>query len=97
MNGRIGNMVEVAVSFGSAILGILLIVGAVLILRFLKNVLVNAVLGVIALIAINLGSQAANLGLTIPLTAVTVVISAVLGLAGVGILILLKVLGVSIQ
>jgi len=90
-------MVEVAVSFGSAILGILLIVGAVLILRFLKNVLVNAVLGVIALIVINLGSQAANLGLTIPLTAVTVVVSAVLGLAGVGILILLKVLGVSIQ
>ncbi len=89
-------MVEIVVSVGSIIFAIILIAAALLILKFLKNILVNTVLGVIALLAVNFLSQATGWGVNIPLTLVTIAVSAVLGLAGVGILIVLAVLGVKL-
>jgi inhibitor of the pro-sigma K processing machinery len=75
-------------------LAILLIVLAVVVLKFVKKILVNTVLGLIALFVINwLGSP---YGVKIPINVVTVVVSALLGLAGVGALIILALLGIKV-
>ncbi|MFQ5406696.1 MAG: pro-sigmaK processing inhibitor BofA family protein [Candidatus Micrarchaeia archaeon] len=78
-----------------AVFAILAIFATVLIMRFLKNFLINSVLGVIALLAINLLGKDA--GFEIPITIITTAVSGVLGLAGVGLLIVLKLLGVNIS
>ena len=76
------------------LVAIVLIALALHIVFNLKSYLVNAVLGVIALLIINyLGKE---YGVQIPITIVTVLVSAVLGLAGVGALIILKLLGIVI-
>ncbi|MCX6767163.1 MAG: pro-sigmaK processing inhibitor BofA family protein [Candidatus Micrarchaeota archaeon] len=89
-------MVELIVSFGSILLAIVFFVAAFLILKILKNILANTVLGVIALLAINFLSQYTGAGLNIPLTLATVAVSAILGLAGVGILLILAVAGIKL-
>jgi len=77
-----------------AIAAVVLIVIAVFLIGRLKKVLENTVLGVIALIAINfLGS---GLGVSIPINVLTVLASAVFGLAGIGALILLSLLGIKL-
>ncbi|VVB67076.1 SigmaK-factor processing regulatory protein BofA [Candidatus Norongarragalina meridionalis] len=76
------------------VFALLLIVAAVALVFFLKKILVNAVLGIVALFVINyFGSP---YGIQIAITFVTVAISALFGLAGVGGLVLLKLLGVTI-
>ncbi len=65
---------------------------AFLVIRFLKKILVNTVLGVLALIVIDYFG--ASLGLKIGVNIVTVIVSAVFGLAGVGLLILLALFGI---
>jgi len=72
------------------VLGIVLVASALLLVFLLKKLLENAVMGVIALLAVNL------LGIKIGLNALTITVSAVLGLAGVGLLIILSLLGVRI-
>jgi len=77
-----------------AVFSLLLIVAAIAIVFFLKKILVNAVLGIVALFLINYFG--APYGIQIAITFVTVAISALFGLAGVGGLVLLKLLGVTI-
>ncbi len=78
--------------------GLVLIVLAVLVLKFLKNFLINSVLGVAALLVIQILADAANYpAIKVPITAVTVILSGIFGLAGVGLLIILKLLGIIIQ
>jgi len=72
---------------------IVLFVLAFFVLKFLKKILVNTVLGVLALILIHyLGGP---LGLNVKIGLVSVIVSAVLGLAGVGLLILLALFGLT--
>ncbi len=87
-----------AVPLDALMFALMLIVLAVVVWYFFKNLLVNTVFGVIALLLINLLADAAAYpAIKINITIVTVIISALLGLAGVGLLILLKLLGVVIQ
>ncbi|OIO26095.1 hypothetical protein AUJ15_02000 [Candidatus Micrarchaeota archaeon CG1_02_55_41] len=75
-------------------LAFLLIILAVLLVVIVKRVLVNTVLGVLALLAVNwLG---APYELEIAVTFLTVLIAAIFGLAGVGALIMLELLGVHV-
>jgi len=76
-------------------LGFLLIILAIVLLLVLKHILVNTVLGVIALLIINYFGAAYNLKIAI--TFVTVLISAIFGLAGVGALLVLHFLGITVQ
>lgn len=78
----------------AVLVGVGLIVAAVLIILFLKNFLVNAVLGVAALVLLNLFG--APYGLKIGINLVSVLASALLGLAGVGALIILALLGICV-
>ena len=75
-----------------------LIAIAIALLVLSKTFLVNVVTGVAALLGITLLADWAKYpALKIGITLVTVVISGILGLAGVGLLILLKILGFTIQ
>ncbi|MBI5636110.1 pro-sigmaK processing inhibitor BofA family protein [Candidatus Micrarchaeota archaeon] len=74
---------------------VILIALAIVVIKLVKKILVNSVLGVIALLAVNYFG--ASLGVKIPLTIVTFLICAVLGLAGVGLLIIAQLLGFKIQ
>lgn len=77
---------------------LVLIVIAILLLVMLKNFLVNAVVGVVALLGLSIVADYAKYpALKISITIVTVIISGLLGLAGVGLLIILKLLGITIQ
>lgn len=78
----------------AALVGVGLIAVTVLIIMFLKKFLVNAVLGVTALVLLNIFG--APYGLKIGINLVTVLASALLGLAGVGALIILALLGIRI-
>ena len=76
-------------------LAVFLIIMAVILAGIIKRVLVNTVLGVLALLAVNwLG---ASYELEISINLLTVLVSAIFGLAGVGALIILELLGVHIQ
>jgi inhibitor of the pro-sigma K processing machinery len=76
-------------------LAVFLIIMAVILAVIIKRVLVNTVLGVLALLAVNwLG---ASYELEISINLLTVLVSAIFGLAGVGALIILELLGVHIQ
>jgi inhibitor of the pro-sigma K processing machinery len=75
-------------------LAILLIALAVLVIKFVKKILVNTALGLIALFVINFFGAA--YGVKIPINLVTVIASALLGLAGVGALIILALLGIKV-
>ncbi|NYZ78460.1 pro-sigmaK processing inhibitor BofA family protein [Candidatus Micrarchaeota archaeon] len=79
---------------GWGISGIVLIVLAFVVIRFFKKLLINTVLGVLALIIINYFGT--PLGVKIGLNFITVIVSALLGLAGVGLLILLSLFGISL-
>lgn len=90
--------VAAAFPLEALVFALVLIVLAVVVIKILKNLLANAVIGVLALLALNiLADWAKYPAVKISITLVTVLISALLGLAGVGLLILLKLLGVVIQ
>ncbi len=78
---------------GWIIAAVVFFASAFLVIRFLKKILVNTVLGVLALIIIDYFG--ASLGLKIGVNIVTVIVSAVFGLAGVGLLILLALFGIN--
>ncbi|MEK6924496.1 MAG: pro-sigmaK processing inhibitor BofA family protein [Candidatus Micrarchaeota archaeon] len=73
--------------------GIALIAIAILIIINLKKIFVNTALGVAALLVIN--SLGAPYGVKLPVNLVTLAASAILGLAGVGLLIILQFLGIN--
>lgn len=92
----------VAQAVGFPFIGILLAVGlivlAVIVVKFLKNFLVNSIMGVIALLVVSyLADVTGYPAIKVPITIVTVIVSGILGLAGVGLLIVLKLLGIVIQ
>lgn len=70
--------------------GIILIIAAILIFMFLKKIIVNSVLGIVAW-AILVFVFKIEMGLI-----TTLVISAIFGLAGVGVILVLKFLGIPI-
>lgn len=76
------------------LLAIIFIAIAVWLLGRLKKILVNTILGVLVLLAINFFGK--ELGLQIPINFVTVLVSAIFGLAGVGAMILLSLLGIKL-
>ena len=71
------------------IVGLLFLVIAIVVLWKLRHFIVNSLLGVIALFLLQL------IGINIPINLVTMIIAAVLGLVGVGLMVLLHVLGVN--
>lgn len=73
----------------TTLVGVLLIVVALLVLWRFRQVIVNSVLGIIALFLLQV------IGILIPINLVTIIISAALGLIGVGLMVLLYVLGFS--
>jgi pro-sigmaK processing inhibitor BofA len=79
---------------GWGIAAVVLIVSAFLVIKFLKKILINTVLGILALIIINYFGT--PLGLKVGINFITVIVSALLGLAGVGLLILLSLFGISL-
>jgi len=80
------------------VFGLVLILLAFVLWHFFKNLLANTVAGVVALLLLSILADIANYpSIKISITLVTVIISAILGLAGVGLLILLKLLGIVIQ
>ncbi len=86
-------IIPLATLAGLLLFAVLAIAASVLIFRVLKNFLVNSVLGVAALLAINfLGASG---GFALELSIANVVVAGVLGLAGVGMLVILKILGIS--
>ncbi|HLD76211.1 MAG TPA: pro-sigmaK processing inhibitor BofA family protein [Candidatus Norongarragalinales archaeon] len=87
----------IAFPWEALLLAVALIVLAFVIWKILKNILINTVLGVVILLGLNLLADFLHYPvLKIPITFVTVVVSAVLGVAGVGLLIILKLLGIVI-
>jgi pro-sigmaK processing inhibitor BofA len=79
------------------LLGIGIVIIGVFLVGILKKILVNSVVGLIALYVINfLGGALKMDALNIPINLVSVLITALLGLAGVGLLIILKLLGITV-
>ena len=76
-------------------IGLILIVLTVFLLGFLKKILENAALGVAMLIVLNFIGK--EFGVQLQITFVTVLISALGGLAGVGFLILAQLAGFTIK
>ncbi|MBI4406292.1 pro-sigmaK processing inhibitor BofA family protein [Candidatus Micrarchaeota archaeon] len=73
----------------AGIIGLLLIVIAVLVLWRLRHFIINSLLGIIALFLLQF------VGIDISINVVTIIVAAVLGLIGVGLLVILSVLGFS--
>ena len=70
---------------------------AFVVINYTKQLLVNTVLGLIVLLAINyLAGLLSMPVLKIPINLLSVAITAVLGLAGVGLLIILNLLGIRV-
>lgn len=70
----------------AVIFGVLLIVAAVVVIHFVKKIIVNSILGVIAWAVLNY-----VVGIELP-TIASFVVSAIFGLAGIGVLLILRFL-----
>lgn len=91
-------IVQAAFPLLEIFLALLLIIATFVIVKILKNIFINTVLGVVLLLGLSLLADFAKYPvLKISITFITVLISAVLGIGGVGLLILLKLLGIVIQ
>ena len=89
---------ELPIVAGVGLLGIGAIILGIFIIGWLKKVLVNSVFGLIALFVINYLAELLKMdALKISINLVSVLVTAVLGLAGVGLLIILKLLGITVQ
>ncbi len=73
-----------------ALVAVGLVVAAILILWFLRKFIVNSILGLIALVVLNV------LGFQIPINLVSIVVCGLLGLFGVGVLLLLSLFGIHV-
>lgn len=85
-SGSIANIV-LPPEVNGVIVGLLLLVIAILVLWKLRQLIINSVLGIIALFLLGF------LGIQIPINAITLIVAAALGLVGVGLMVLLKVMG----
>ena len=86
-------LVPVAMLVGLVFFSLFAIAATFFIFRVLKNFLVNSALGVLALLAINF--LGASQGFTLEISVANILVAGVLGLAGVGALVLLKLVGIS--
>lgn len=73
-----------------AILGVLAILIAIALLLYLRKFIVNSILGLIALVLLNL------LGFKVGINLASVLLSGLFGLLGVGILLLLSLVGIQV-
>ncbi len=90
VNASIGaNVFGLSPETNALAIGVILIVIAVLVLWKLRHFIINSLLGIIALFLLQFA------GINIPINVVTVIVAAVLGLIGVGLLVILTVLGFS--
>ncbi len=80
--------------FQAIAVAVVFIIASIVLLLLFKKILVNTVLGLLALFLINyLGKE---YGIHIAINLFTLPITAILGIAGVGLLIILEVMGVKI-
>jgi hypothetical protein len=70
------------------IIGIILIIGAIILIFVLKNLLLNSLIGIAGFLICNF-----IFGIKLPLIA-TLIVSAIFGAAGLGVIFILKFLGV---
>ena len=82
----------VAGNWAFLILGIILIVATIAILYFLKQVLVNSAVGLVAWIIVTYGLPFFGVELSLPFLP-SLVVSAIFGLAGIGAMIVLAFMG----
>mgnify|MGYP001588233486 FL=1 len=75
-------------------LAVVFIIASIVILLLFKQILVNTVLGLLALFAVNYVGK--EYGIHIAVNLFTLLITAILGIAGVGLLIILDAMGVKI-
>jgi hypothetical protein len=88
---------ETGIFIGLFLLGIGAIMLAVIIYNFTRQLLVNTVVGFAALLLINFLADLIGLpALKIAISFASVAVTAVLGLAGVGLLILLNLVGIHV-
>lgn len=76
---------------GTLFVGIALIIISIIVLRKIKNFMVNAVLGVILLFVAN------AMGFNVPLSFATVIAALIFGPAGVGVVMILSFCGISLR
>ena len=75
---------QLAGDWRAVLFGILLIIAAVLVIYFVKKIIVNSILGIIAWAILNY-----IVGIELP-TVASFAVSAIFGLAGIGVLLLLR-------
>ncbi len=80
-------------NLGWIVLGIVLIVATIAIIYLVKRVVVNSVIGLIGWLLITFGLPMLGIEITLPFVP-SLVVSAVFGLAGLGVMIILAVLGI---
>lgn len=86
--------ISTTLAIGIVVVAAILVLAGGIVAGLLKKLLVNTVLGLVVLLIINMfGGQ---LGIKLPITMLTLLASAIFGLAGVGVLILLALAGVKI-
>lgn len=88
VNEAVDTAAQFAGDWRVLLFGILLIIGAVLVIMFIKKVVINSVLGLIAW-----GILYFVIKVELPFVA-SLAVSAIFGLAGIGVLLLLKFLGI---
>ena len=89
--------IELPLFLGLLFLGVGAIILAMVVINYTKQLLVNSVFGIIALLVINGLADMFNVPIAkISITFVHVAITAVFGLAGVGLLVIMNILGIHI-
>ena len=102
IRGQIVNLgekmaIELPLFLGLLFLGVGAIILAMVVINYTKQLLVNSVFGIIALLVINGLADMFNVPIAkISITFVHVAITAVFGLAGVGLLVIMNILGIHI-
>ena len=79
-------------NLGILIIGIILIVAAIAIIYFFKQVIINSILGVVAWIIISYGLPFFGIEISLPFLP-SLIVSALFGLAGIGVMLVLGFLG----
>ena len=77
------------------VLGVIFIVVALVILNYVKNLIVNSILGFLGWLFINYGLPAIGVHISLPFF-LSLVVSAIFGLAGIGVMIMLAFFGVQL-
>ena len=76
-------------NIGVGLLGIgFIIISLIIVFYLLKRIIVNSILGIVALFVLKI------LGFTIPINIITILITVLFGLGGVGVLLILRLFGI---